>query len=142
MNEEAGRKAALYGRIGEDYIFKKYKLFRSGNSHDALEVTGNLFAMNSKPVEIKSAQLFLEGGARGQFIFTKENHEELVRAHGKYIFVFMNLKKVLFCLEVEGGEIDKLQVNRFKNTKHLRRKNEFFRINTNFFGKVKYNLLE
>ena len=123
MNELAGKKAAMYGRIGEDYVFKTFKLFRSGNSHDALEVKGNLFGMQTIPIEIKSSQL------GGQFIFTNENHLKLQEDKGYYIFVFMDHKTILFCIKVQANELKKIKkVSRFKNALHGRRKNEFFRL--------------
>ena len=137
MNELAGKKAVMYGKIGEDFVFKKLKLFRSNNSHDALDVKGSLFSMNSTPVEIKSAQIF-----RGQFIFTNENHIELEKKKGYYIFVFMNQKKVLFCLKIIAKEIIKIKkVSRFKNASKNRRKNVFFRLPTTFFKQLTYEVV-
>ena len=139
MNEKAGKKAVMYGKIGEDYAIKKSNLFRSGGSHDARDVKGNLFGMQSEiPVEIKSAQLFLKSGGQGQFIFTEQNHEELKKHEGYYIFIFMQEKRILFCIRVPAGEIDKVISNKFKNSINGRRKADFFRITTNFFRKVKY----
>ena len=133
MNESSGKIAVKYGRIGEDYAIKKYKLFRTNGSHDALAVTGDLFGMSEKPIEIKSAQLFSKTGGYGEFMFNVDNHNELIRLNGDYIFVFMFRETVLFDLKFHSSKIQKGRGYKIPR----KNKADFFRINTNFFAKLK-----
>lgn len=132
MNENSGKIAVKYGRIGEDYAIKKYKLLRTGGSHDALFVKGNLFGMSQSPVEIKSAQLFSKTGSCGEFMFNVDNHKELIKLNGEYIFVFMRRKNILFDLRLPAGRVPPGRHYKIPR----KNKADFFRVNTNFFMRL------